>query len=135
MSDLSGQRILDLGCGAGNPLSVPLAEQRGSYLGIDLSENALDILSRKLSHVPTARVRAVDFLSDQFDEGPFDVVYAKSVFSPLSTPNTVPSQAFEPPFIRGDCRHPRSFVHITTCACCTDTASTISVGQRLGVSF
>jgi 2-polyprenyl-3-methyl-5-hydroxy-6-metoxy-1,4-benzoquinol methylase len=38
LGDLSGKKVLDLGCFAGNPLSMHLARTSASYLGLDLSE-------------------------------------------------------------------------------------------------
>jgi 2-polyprenyl-3-methyl-5-hydroxy-6-metoxy-1,4-benzoquinol methylase len=78
--DVSQLKILDLGCGAGNPLSVELAQRAREYVAIDLSESRTAELRRKIGKVPTARVHAGDFLSEEFKERDFDVVYAMSVF-------------------------------------------------------
>lgn len=81
MGDLSDKRVLDLGCFAGNPLSVEIARSSREYLGIDLSESALKKLQAKLerNRIPHARVRAVDFLSDEFAHEKFDFIYARAV--------------------------------------------------------
>lgn len=56
---------------------------KASDLGIDLSERAIDSLNRDLKaaglHGPRMKAEEVDFLSPDFDEAGFDVVYAKSV--------------------------------------------------------
>lgn len=53
LGDLSGKKILDLGCYEGNSLSYYLAENSKEYIGIDLSEKRHRILippSRKKFH-------------------------------------------------------------------------------------
>lgn len=81
LGDLDGKRVLDLGCFSGNPLSMHLARNSGSYLGLDLSEQATAQLDRELrsAGIPHARARAGDFLSPEFGESGFDIVYAQSV--------------------------------------------------------
>jgi 2-polyprenyl-3-methyl-5-hydroxy-6-metoxy-1,4-benzoquinol methylase len=79
--DLSGKKVLDLGCLEGNKLSFYLAEQSADYVGIDLSEKAIGVLRSRLDKkgLTKARVMAVDFLSPDFAEKDFDVIYAYSV--------------------------------------------------------
>jgi len=77
--DLSNKKVLDLGCFAGNYLSLYLAENSKQYIGIDLSDVAIDKLSDKLKSFPNAKAIAVDFLSDDFTERDFDLVYAYGV--------------------------------------------------------
>lgn len=81
MGDVSVKKVLDLGCYDGNPLSLELARQAKSYLGIDLSEYAIGVLQQKLhaQGLVTAEARAVDFLSTEFTEADFDLIYAHSV--------------------------------------------------------
>jgi 2-polyprenyl-3-methyl-5-hydroxy-6-metoxy-1,4-benzoquinol methylase len=79
--DLSGKKVLDLGCLEGNKLSFYLAEHAADYLGIDLSEKAMGVLRTRLDQkgLQRARVQAVDFLSAEFVEKDFDLIYAYSV--------------------------------------------------------
>lgn len=77
--ELSGKKVLDLGCYAGNSLSFYLAQNSGEYMGIDLSEKGIDRLNRRLQKIPGARVKAVDFLSEEFTEKDFDLIYAYGV--------------------------------------------------------
>jgi 2-polyprenyl-3-methyl-5-hydroxy-6-metoxy-1,4-benzoquinol methylase len=77
--DLSALKVLDLGCYAGNSLSYYLAENSGEYIGIDLSEPAIEKLRKRVEKFPHAKVKAVDFLSDDFKEGSFDLIYAYGV--------------------------------------------------------
>jgi 2-polyprenyl-3-methyl-5-hydroxy-6-metoxy-1,4-benzoquinol methylase len=81
LGNLSGKKVLDLGCLEGNKLSFYLAEQSADYLGIDLSEKAMGVLRSRLDKkgLTKARVLAVDFLSPDFAEKDFDVIYAYSV--------------------------------------------------------
>jgi 2-polyprenyl-3-methyl-5-hydroxy-6-metoxy-1,4-benzoquinol methylase len=81
LGDLSNSKVLDLGCLKGNALSIYLAKKSKSYTGIDLSDKAIDILNKKLAIEDTndAKAVAVDFLSPDFDEKNFDVIYAYGV--------------------------------------------------------
>ncbi len=77
--DLSDKKVLDLGCYAGNSLSMYLAQNSKSYLGIDLSERGISGLSKRLQKVPGARAEVMDFLSPEFKERDFDLIYAYGV--------------------------------------------------------
>ena len=81
LGDLSNKRVLDLGCYAGNPLSLYLSRSSKSYLGIDLSAVAIEKLQAKLreNNIENAEARAVDFLSEEFKDEKFDVIYARAV--------------------------------------------------------
>jgi 2-polyprenyl-3-methyl-5-hydroxy-6-metoxy-1,4-benzoquinol methylase len=81
MADLSQKRVLDLGCHAGNRLSLKMAAQAKSYLGIDLSKTGIESLRADINKrgLINADARAVDFLSKDFSETGFDIVYAHSV--------------------------------------------------------
>lgn len=80
IGDVSDLKVLDLGCGSGNPLSVELAGRAKEYVAIDLSESRIDALREQVGHLPNARLYATDFLSDDFQETDFNVVYALAVF-------------------------------------------------------
>jgi len=84
LGDLSTSSVLDLGCYSGNLLSSYLATNARRYVGIDLSEAAVSVLRDKLGDIPTAEALAIDFLSPQFDRGPFDVIYAFGVLHHFS---------------------------------------------------
>jgi SAM-dependent methyltransferase len=77
--DLSNKKVLDLGCYAGNYWSVYLAEHAKQYIGIDLSDVAIAKLDARLKSFPNAKAVAVDFLSDDFSESDFDLIYAYGV--------------------------------------------------------
>ena len=79
MGDLSRKKVLDLGCYSGNFHSYYLAANSQEYIGIDLSEAAIERLSEALKDLPNARVKAVDFLSESFHEKDFDLIYAYGV--------------------------------------------------------
>jgi SAM-dependent methyltransferase len=84
--DLSTKKVLDLGCFAGNYLSLYLAEHSKQYIGIDLSDVAIAKLNERLKPFPNSKALAVDFLSDEFKERDFDLVYAYGVLHHF--PNT-----------------------------------------------
>jgi 2-polyprenyl-3-methyl-5-hydroxy-6-metoxy-1,4-benzoquinol methylase len=77
--DLSNKKVLDLGCFSGNNLSIHLAQNSKQYIGLDLSDLAIEKLNKKLENIPTAKALAVDFLSDEFAETDFDIIYAYGV--------------------------------------------------------
>ena len=81
LGDLSNKKVLDLGCLCGNALSIYMAERAPKYIGIDLSEPDIAALSSKLAgrKLTNASAIAMDFLSPQFRETNFDVIYAYGV--------------------------------------------------------
>jgi len=81
LGDLSGKRVLEIGCASGNSMSLYLASQAESYLGIDLSPTMIETLQGKLDErkLTNAHAEAIDFLSEGFAPEPFEVVYANSV--------------------------------------------------------
>jgi SAM-dependent methyltransferase len=87
--DLSNKKVLDLGCFSGNNLTLYLAENAKQYVGVDLSDVAIEKLNKKLEHIPTAKALSVDFLSDDFDESDFDLVYAYGVLHHFQSPTVL----------------------------------------------
>ncbi len=84
IAQVASNTVLDLGCYCGNKLSLEIAAQSKSYLGIDLSEKAIERFRLKISKkdLPHANALAVDFLAPDFQEKyseSFDLIYAKSV--------------------------------------------------------
>lgn len=80
--DVASLKVLDLGVGYGNPLSMKFAREAREYVAIDLSAAMVEWFQRQLKANPTRNARAVvaDFLSDDFTEGSFNLVYARAVF-------------------------------------------------------
>lgn len=81
MEDPSSKRILDLGCLTGCEFILERARQARYYLGVDLSEKAIEVLCHRLEEngVEHGETLAMDFLSPDFPEGDFDIVHARSV--------------------------------------------------------
>lgn len=81
MGDLADKKILDLGCLRGNALSLFMAEHAKEYIGIDLSDSAIFELQQKIDTkgYTNARAVAVDFLSPEFKDTDFDIIYAYGV--------------------------------------------------------
>lgn len=81
MKNIASMRVLDLGCLHGNYLSLQMAGQAKSYLGIDLSDKAIEHHRQNLikNNCVNARAEAVDFLSPDFKDKDFDLIYAFSV--------------------------------------------------------
>ncbi len=77
--DLSNKKVLDLGCFSGNNLSLFLANNAKEYIGLDLSDVAIAKLNEKLKDIPSAKAVAADFLSADFPDKDFDIIYAYGV--------------------------------------------------------
>lgn len=77
--DLSSKKVLDLGCFSGNYWSMYLAEHSKEYLGIDLSDIAISKLNERLVSFPNACAKTIDFLSAEFLEKDYDLIYAYGV--------------------------------------------------------
>jgi cyclopropane fatty-acyl-phospholipid synthase-like methyltransferase len=87
-----GARILELGCGTGRVL-VPLAEQSGYILGVDISEAMLSVCRQKLAEkgIPTYRAEVQQGDITDLDLGKrFDLILAPfRVFQTLETDREV----------------------------------------------
>lgn len=81
LTGIASMKVLDLGCLYGNHLSIEMARNAREYIGIDLSDKAIEYLSKTLrdNSCINARAEAVDFLSPDFKDGNFDLIYAFSV--------------------------------------------------------
>lgn len=77
--DLSDKKVLDLGCYEGNSLSIYLAQNAREYLAIDLSEKGIKHLRGRLKNIENSRAIVMDFLSEDFQEENFDLIYAYGV--------------------------------------------------------
>jgi len=77
--DLSNKKVLDLGCYEGNSLSIHLALNSKEYIAIDLSEKGISHLRNRLKNIEHANAFAMDFLSEEFTEKDFDLIYAYGV--------------------------------------------------------
>ena len=79
LGDLSDKKVLDLGCYAGNSLSIHLALNSKEYIAIDLSEKGIAHLRKRIKDIPHASAIVIDFLSEEFKEKEFDLIYAYGV--------------------------------------------------------
>ncbi|TDW18999.1 class I SAM-dependent methyltransferase [Kribbella kalugense] len=77
LGDLSGARVLDVGCGGARNTRW-LAEQGATVHGIDLATDLLDTLRPTMPAEVT--LTALDVLRDPLPEGPFDLVYDSGCF-------------------------------------------------------
>lgn len=79
--ELANKKVLDLGCLRGNALSIYIAQHAKKYIGIDLSDPAIEELRKKLekNNCSNAEAIALDFLSPEFEEDDFDIIYAYGV--------------------------------------------------------
>ena len=98
--DLSGQRILDAGCGAGQ-LSAELANRGAEVVGVDISPSLIEIAARRLDR---SLHRQVQFLSgDMLDErlGSFDHVVAMDSLIYYSADDIAAAMAVLAPRVQG----------------------------------
>jgi len=79
MGNLADKKVLDLGCYSGNSLSLYIAKNCKEYVGIDLSDKAINKLNQKVKDIPNARAICKDFFSDDFNDSNFDLIYAYGV--------------------------------------------------------
>jgi SAM-dependent methyltransferase len=87
--DLSDKKVLDLGCFSGNHWSLYLAEHSKRFIALDLSDVAINSLSERLKPYPNAEAIAADFLSDEFIENEFDIIYAYGVLHHFQNPDVL----------------------------------------------
>jgi len=76
---LEKKKVLDLGCYEGNSLSIHLAKNSNQYIGIDLSEKGILNFNKRLKSIAGADAYVMDFLSEDFLEKDFDLIYAYGV--------------------------------------------------------
>lgn len=97
LGDLTDKKVLDLGCYRGNVLSLYLAENAKEYIGIDLSDVGIAKLSEKIKELgyPNAKAVAVDFLSSEFADKDFDIIYAYGVLHHFENPDILISKLNE----------------------------------------
>jgi SAM-dependent methyltransferase len=77
LGELSGARVLDVGCGGGRNTRW-FAGQGATVEGVDLAAELLDTL--RPSMPATVTLTALDVLRDALPAGPFDVVYDSGCF-------------------------------------------------------
>ena len=75
----SGSRVLDVGCGLGVMVPVYLDMEVGHVLGVDVSQNMVDLACERWSDKPEVEFLAVD--AGELDApGSFDAVVAYNVY-------------------------------------------------------
>lgn len=81
LGELGGKRVLEIGCGAGNILTMEIARAAGEYIGVDLQEDRVRKLQDKLEAAGLRNARAIpgDVLRLGRRLGRFDVIYSGSV--------------------------------------------------------
>lgn len=76
----AGDRVLEIGCGIGTATELLAREvgERGSVLGVDISERSIEIGRERLQSLANVELRAVDVVAEDVD-GTFDVVVLPDV--------------------------------------------------------
>jgi len=68
-----GSAVLDVGCGAGDPASIAIADAGMNVVGVDISEAQIE---RARHAVPTGEFRVADISEMELPEASFDLVIA-----------------------------------------------------------
>jgi len=87
---------VDLGCFDGNLLSLELAAAAEKYTGVDLSQEAIAMLQRKLDDAGHTHAEAVakDFFELGIPDGSVDLVYARTVLHHFEDPARIADEVF-----------------------------------------
>ena len=83
---LENPRILDIGCGSGVPTMELAKLSDGEVIGIDIDQDLLDILNRKIEQEGlTNRVKAIkcSLLDIKFLDNSFDIIWAEGSITTL----------------------------------------------------
>ncbi|TAJ71657.1 MAG: class I SAM-dependent methyltransferase [Phenylobacterium sp.] len=72
----SGQRVLDIGCGAGET-TLQLAHSGAEVLGVDISHVLLDVARRRVRDTNLARFLEADAQTYPFEPASFDAVFSR----------------------------------------------------------
>ena len=88
-SELSGVKILEVGCGKGNEI-VQLAKKGGACLGLDFSESAMVLMQKRLLKeqlgMPLVRGDAANL---PFKADTFDLVFSQGVLEHFTRPEEI----------------------------------------------
>jgi len=96
VGDLSGRRVLDIGCGPGR-YAVALADRGADVVGVDISRTMLSLArghARERGVADACRFVQVDFAAYEPD-GPFDVVLMLGVLEYLADPRPPLARVYE----------------------------------------
>src|SRR5689334_19063052 len=87
LDNLSGERVLEAGCGPGMFLKV-LANRYANYsiTGIDISEERIEQANMKLSGLNNAAAINADICKLPFPDNYFDFIYSRFLFEYLKNP-------------------------------------------------
>ncbi|MEM7191062.1 MAG: class I SAM-dependent methyltransferase [Pseudomonadota bacterium] len=79
LGDVTGQRVLDLGCGAGGSTAVlaGMTGAAGSVLGVDVSPDLVEQAKARVAGLPNADVVEADAETHDFGAGAFDSLYSR----------------------------------------------------------
>jgi len=86
LPELDAPRILDVGCGSGVPTMELTRLSKGEVIGVDINQDLLDVLTRKIERsLVSDRVKVVN--SSVFDMGfhdeSFDIIWAEGSISAI----------------------------------------------------
>jgi 2-polyprenyl-3-methyl-5-hydroxy-6-metoxy-1,4-benzoquinol methylase len=85
-------RVLDIGCGNGSQLTLPLAQQGFQIVGLDLDEPSIDHARMLGTELPNATFRCTP-AAELSKEEPFDVVILSETLEHLADPKIILSDA------------------------------------------
>ncbi len=80
-----GKRVLEIGPGTGQA-SEPLIKTGCDYTGIELGEHLAEFMKRKFAACPNCRVINGDFLTHDFGEEKFDLIFSAATIQWIGEP-------------------------------------------------
>jgi SAM-dependent methyltransferase len=92
LGPVEGKSILELACGLGR--NVPMIEACDRYLGIDLSDIAIERAARKFAGRPNLAFRRTDAVNSGIPDATFDVVLAIEIIEHVHDPERLLAESF-----------------------------------------
>eukprot|EP01133_Synstelium_polycarpum_P001152 gene1152-1317_t len=89
-----GQKVIDVGCGAGKDLSrlESLVESNGQVFGVDISREMVECAKSRMSHLPNVSVFCSNASAVPIDSDYFDAVRCERLLQHIPDPDEVISE-------------------------------------------
>ncbi|KAF2077228.1 hypothetical protein CYY_001482 [Polysphondylium violaceum] len=89
-----GQKVMDVGCGAGKDLSrlESMVESQGQVFGMDISREMVECAKSRMSHLPNVTVFCGDAASIPIENNYFDAIRCERLLQHVPSPDQVISE-------------------------------------------